>query len=311
MSETVHVPVLLQESIEALAVQDEGLYLDCTLGGGGHSEAILRAADCRLISFDRDARAIQRASQRLAEFGDRFTAIQAPFSEVGVRCEGKRFRGVLADLGISSDQLAEERGFSFRDAGPLDMRMDSKSGRTAAEWIATADVTEIADVLYQFGEERHSRRIARAIVEARTEQQILRTSQLADIVKAANPAWEKDKHPATRAFQAIRIHINSELSEMRLALAAAVENLVIGGRLVVISFHSLEDRIAKRFIAENAKGDQFPRGLPVTTDALTPALGKIGKAIKPSAREVAENPRARSAVMRIAEKISAHEVVPA
>ncbi|MEX2333951.1 MAG: 16S rRNA (cytosine(1402)-N(4))-methyltransferase RsmH, partial [Pseudohongiella sp.] len=195
-----------------------------------------------------------------------------------------------------------ERGFSFRHDGPLDMRMDPQSGMSAADWLATAAEQDIANVIYRYGEDRFSRRIARAIVKEREVAPITRTLQLAEIVKQANPAWEKHKHPATRAFQAIRIHINQELVSLENVLEKALAALRPGGRLVVISFHSLEDRLVKQFIHKQSKGDDFPRDLPVPVSALSPKLIKVGKAIKPSEQEIRHNPRARSAVMRVAEK---------
>ncbi|MFN3586454.1 MAG: 16S rRNA (cytosine(1402)-N(4))-methyltransferase RsmH, partial [Moraxellaceae bacterium] len=211
--------------------------------------------------------------------------------------------GVLADLGVSSPQLDDAaRGFSFMHDGPLDMRMDISRGESAADWLARVDETEMARVFFEYGEERHSRRIARAIVRARDEAPITRTRALAEIVAAAHPAWEKHKHPATRVFQAIRIAINNELGDISLFLRDALAALRPGGRLAVISFHSLEDRLVKQFFQKEARGDDFPPGLPVTIDMLKPRLRIVGKAIEPSATEVAANPRARSARLRVAEK---------
>jgi 16S rRNA (cytosine1402-N4)-methyltransferase len=213
--------------------------------------------------------------------------------------------GILFDLGVSSPQLDNaERGFSFLRDGPLDMRMDPTAGQSAEEWINSAAEAEIADVLYQYGEERHSRRMARRVILERAEKRITRTGELAEIIKEANPAWERDKHPATRAFQGIRIFINDELGELERGLEQALKTLKVGGRLVVISFHSLEDRMVKRFIAKQAKGDSFPRGLPISQDMLSPKLNPIGKRIKASALEVDRNTRSRSAVMRVAQKIA-------
>jgi 16S rRNA (cytosine1402-N4)-methyltransferase len=214
--------------------------------------------------------------------------------------------GILLDLGVSSPQLDDpERGFSFMQDGPLDMRMNPEQGESAAEWLNRAAADEIADAMYHYGEERFSRRMARAIVEQRSKQPLTRTKQLADIISEANPKWEKGKHPATRAFQGIRIHINRELADLEDGLDAALEVLKPGGRLVIISFHSLEDRIVKRFMRKQAKGDtHLPPGLPVTEDMLQRRLKLLGKARKPSTLEVQENPRARSAVMRVAEKLA-------
>jgi 16S rRNA (cytosine1402-N4)-methyltransferase len=229
-----------------------------------------------------------------------FSDIDAVVNELGF--DGQ-VSGILLDLGVSSPQLDDaDRGFSFTHDGPLDMRMNPDQGQSAAEWIASADEEDIANVIYKFGEERYSRRIARAIVRERSLQPITRTLQLAEIVKQANPAWERHKHPATRAFQAIRIYINGELEALEQLLNKVVSLLAPGGRLVVISFHSLEDRLVKQFIQRQSKGDDFPRDLPVMMSAIKPTLIKVGKAIKASAAEVEQNPRARSAVMRIAEK---------
>ncbi|MBL4572360.1 MAG: 16S rRNA (cytosine(1402)-N(4))-methyltransferase RsmH, partial [Gammaproteobacteria bacterium] len=197
-----------------------------------------------------------------------------------------------------------DRGFSFLRDGPLDMRMNPEVGQSAEQWINSATEIEIADVLYQYGEERHSRRMARRVILERAEKRITRTGELAEIIKEANPAWERDKHPATRAFQGIRIFINDELGELERGLEQALKMLKVGGRLVAISFHSLEDRMVKRFIAKQAKGDNYPRGLPISQDMLSPKLNPIGKRIKASALEVDRNPRSRSAVMRVAEKIA-------
>ena len=311
----LHKAVLAEEAVSALNIQSEGFYIDATFGRGGHSRAILNelGVEGHLLALDRDPEAIEVA-QQLATQDLRLGVGKTQFGQMenviaAQRIQGK-LNGVLFDLGVSSPQLDDpDRGFSFMRDGPLDMRMDSDDGQSAAEWVNTAAQEEIADVLYQFGEERHSRRIARAIVNARKAQKINRTLQLAEIVKAAHPAWERDKHPATRAFQAIRIHVNDELGELKKALVVAVNNLAIGGRLVVISFHSLEDRMVKQFIADCSRGDKYPRGLPVTAAQLAPTLKKIEKAIKPSVREVAENPRARSAVMRVAEKLQSEKVM--
>ena len=212
---------------------------------------------------------------------------------------------MLFDLGVSSPQLDQaERGFSFMRDGPLDMRMNPTEGISAAQWVNKVAEKEIADVLFQYGEEKHSRRIAWRIVEERKQQPIETTVRLAEIVKEANPSWERGKHPATRAFQGIRIFINRELDELKLGLGQALEVLNIGGRLVVISFHSLEDRIVKRFIARQSKGDIYPRDLPVPQSLMNPRLKPIGKTIRASSHEIDANPRARSAIMRVAEKIA-------
>lgn len=303
-----HETVLLRPAVDALVTDRAGFYVDGTFGRGGHSRLILEVLDKngRLLATDHDPEAI-RVGRELMQQDVRFDIRQCSFSEIDsvvseLGLEGQ-VNGILLDLGVSSPQLDDaERGFSFTHDGPLDMRMNPQQGQSAAEWIASAAEEDIANVIYEFGEERYSRRIARAIVRERALQPITRTLQLAEIVKQANPAWEKHKHPATRAFQAIRIFINRELESLERLLSQAVALLAPGGRLVIISFHSLEDRLVKQFIQRQSKGDDFPRDLPVMMSAIKPALKKMGKAIKASAQEVEHNPRARSAVMRIAEK---------
>jgi len=307
---SVHDSVLLEESIAALRIQPDGVYVDATFGRGGHSAAILSqlGENGRLLVCDRDPEAIIVAKQ-MAAADERITVIDSPFSglqaaidEIGLL---GAINGMLFDLGVSSPQLDNaERGFSFMRDGPLDMRMDPAAGISAAQWINSAAEKEIADVIYSYGEERHSRRMAKWIIEERLESPIVTTGRLAEIIKQANPAWEKDKHPATRAFQGIRIFINNEFSEIEAALDQSIPCAAIGGRLVVISFHSLEDRIVKKFISLQTKGDNFPRDLPVMSSQLSPKLRGIGKAIKASGLEVRTNPRARSAVMRVAEIIA-------
>lgn len=304
-----HETVLQQEAVSALNVRPDGRYVDATFGRGGHARAILDTlgAEGSLLALDRDPEAIAAAQELMAQ-DPRVHAMKTPFGTLGsalskMRLLGK-VDGILFDLGVSSPQLDNpERGFSFMRDGPLDMRMDSEAKLSAAEWLADAPEKKIADVIYQLGEERYSRRIARAIVKVRTDMAITRTSQLADIVKQAHPAWEKHKHPATRTFQAIRMYINNELSELESALEVVLSSLATGGRLVVISFHSLEDRMVKKFMARCAKGDAFPRGVPVTAEQLKPALKLIGRPMRPTADEVQVNSRARSAVMRTAEKL--------
>jgi 16S rRNA (cytosine1402-N4)-methyltransferase len=306
----LHETVLRKEAVDALMIQSDGVYIDATFGRGGHSAAILErlGPEGRLHVIDRDPEAVA-AAESLSREDARVHVTHGAFGELELVVEraglaGKVF-GILFDLGVSSPQLDQaQRGFSFLRDGPLDMRMDPTRGVSAAEWINTAKEKEIADVLYEFGEERHSRRMARRIVEERHVSPILNTARLAEIVKEANPSWEKDKHPATRAFQGIRIFINKEFDEISSGLEQALDALSVGGRLVVISFHSLEDRIVKKFIAVQTKGDNFPRGLPVSQDMLNPRLKAIGKATKPGKEEVVGNPRARSAVMRVAEKIA-------
>jgi 16S rRNA (cytosine1402-N4)-methyltransferase len=299
----------LEESVEALAVHPDGLYVDGTFGRGGHARAILArlGPEGRLLGLDRDPQAVA-AGASLAEQDGRFTLVQVPFSRVGVICKqlglSGRIDGLLLDLGVSSPQLDDPtRGFSFSADGPLDMRMDPESGDSAAQWLARADEGEIAHVLRNLGEERFAGRIARAICQARVAGPIMTTRALAALCEDAVPTREPGKHPATRTFQAIRIHLNRELDELTACLAQVLDLLAVGGRLAVIAFHSLEDRIVKRFIRDQARGEQFPRGVPVTADQSRPRLRPIGKAIHASPRELATNPRARSAVLRVAERL--------
>ena len=307
---SLHETVLKNEAISALNIIPGGVIIDVTFGRGGHSKAILKqlGTEGRLLAIDRDPEAIDEAVQ-LQQQDVRLEVAHAPFSQLGELAVSKNIQGkvsgVLFDLGVSSPQLdTAERGFSFMKEGPLDMRMNPLDGNSASHWINSAPEKEIANVLFKFGEERFSRRIARRIVRERDLEPILTTRQLADIVKQANPAWEKGKHPATRSFQAIRVFINQEFEEIEKGLSQALSVLKVGGRLVVISFHSLEDRIVKQFMSAQAKGDNFPRNLPVTSEMLNPRLKTIGKPIKASASEIERNPRARSALMRVAEKIA-------
>ncbi len=306
----VHQTVLLHEAVEALRVREDGAYLDATFGRGGHSRAILARLGPRgrLLALDRDpeaaaaARSLAATEPRLAFEATAFSALV----DAARRRElAGRLDGILFDLGVSSPQLDDPaRGFSFLNDGPLDMRMDPSHGVSAAEWLAAASEVEIAGVLRDYGEERFHRRIARALVEARSLGPITRTAQLAERVAAAIPTRERGKHPATRAFQAIRIEVNGELDEIERALAQAVELLAPGGRLVVISFHSLEDRIVKRFMRGQAQGERLPPGLPVPGDERVGArLRVLGKPVCPSSAEIEANPRARSAVLRLAERL--------
>jgi 16S rRNA (cytosine1402-N4)-methyltransferase len=307
----LHEPVLLDEVLAGLAVRDDGRYCDATFGRGGHTAAILGALgpDGRVIAIDRDPEAIRYGRQR---FGaePRLTLIRGSFGRLEelVRAAGvdDGLQGVLLDLGVSSPQLDEAgRGFSFMQDGPLDMRMDNESGQNAADWLARAGEREISDVLGSLGEERYARRIARAIVEARRAAPIERTAQLAAIIAGAVPTREPGKHPATRSFQAIRIHVNRELEALEAALPQAERLLAPGGRLCVISFHSLEDRIVKRFIRREAQGDPVYAGLPDVPPHARPTLRKAGAAVTAGEAEVARNPRARSAVLRVAERLAA------
>ncbi|MEN8179043.1 MAG: 16S rRNA (cytosine(1402)-N(4))-methyltransferase RsmH [Pseudomonadota bacterium] len=305
-----HRPVLLERSVEALSVKPEGIYIDGTFGRGGHSRLILERLNelGRLIAIDKDPQAVAFAQKQFA--GDaRFMIVRESFDMLAAVTEQAgvmgRVDGVLLDLGVSSPQLDQaQRGFSFQQDGPLDMRMDPDMGLSAAEWLARAEVNDIADVLKRYGEERHARRIARAIVDVRRERPIRTTRELAEIVTRANPSWEKDKHPATRSFQAIRIYINRELEALQSCLEQTLDVLASGGRLAVISFHSLEDRLVKRFMRDQAKGDRFPPGVPVTQSELQPKFRLVGKAIRADEQEVAANPRARSAVLRVAERLA-------
>ena len=302
-----HASVLLDGAVEALVHDADGVYLDGTFGRGGHSRAILSrlSPTGRLIAIDRDPEAIAEA----ATLEDaRFTIERAEFARLGeiARQHGVhgKLAGILLDVGVSSPQLDDpERGFSFLRDGPLDMRMDPTQGESAAAFVARASEAELARVFKEHGEERYARRLAKAIVARRGERPFLRTADLAEVVKTAHPAWEKHKHPATRVFQALRIHVNGELEQLDAALEAALEALAPGGHLVVISFHSLEDRRVKRFIRHHVRGDtHLPRGIPIADTELERRLEALGKAQRAGPEEVEENPRARSAVMRAARK---------
>lgn len=310
-----HITVLLDEAVNGLALKEDGIYVDGTFGRGGHSRYILDrlGGNGRLIAIDRDPRAIA-VGEELTKKDARFQIIHGPFSgladyvkELGL---AGKIDGVLLDLGVSSPQLDDaERGFSFMRDGPLDMRMDPTSGISAADWLAKADVEDISWVLKTFGEEKFAYRIARAIVADREEKPFLRTLDLAQLIERLCPRREKKKHPATRSFQAIRIYVNSELEEIHKVLDGALDILAIDGQLSVISFHSLEDRIVKRFIRKQEKGRIYPAGLPLTDAQMQSGktLKAIGKALKPSAQEVDDNPRARSSVLRVAKKIAQPE----
>lgn len=305
-----HTSVLLDGAVDTLVHDPNGVYLDGTFGRGGHSRSILQRleADGRLLAMDRDPQAMT-AAEAIAD--SRFHAAQQPFAQLGdfAREQGVygRLAGVLLDIGVSSPQLDDpERGFSFMRDGPLDMRMDPTQGQSAAEFLARAGEAEIARVFKTYGEERFAKRLARAVVTRRKEAPFTRTVDLAEVLKEAHPAWEKGRHPATRAFQGLRIYLNGELEQLDAALDAALEALAPGGHLVVISFHSLEDRRVKRFIRHHVRGDtHVPRGLPLRDDQLNRRLETLGKAQKAGDGEVADNPRARSAVMRAARKLGA------
>jgi len=305
----MHETVLLREAVEALVTARDGVYVDGTFGRGGHSRAILEQLGPagQLLAVDKDpaaaaaADALAAADRRFSLFQGSFAALPAVLAARGA--DG--VDGILLDLGVSSPQLDEPgRGFSFREDGPLDMRMDTTRGATAADWLAEAPEAEIARVLRELGEERFARRIAGALVRARAEAPIDTTGRLAKIVSEANPRWEKHKHPATRSFQAMRIWINGELEDLRVLLDSALELLRVGGRLVIISFHSLEDRMVKRFMRDLARGESLPRGVPVRDSDQPRPLRIVGKAVRASEAEVAANPRARSAIMRTAERLA-------
>jgi len=303
----VHAPVLRNAAIESLAIRADGCYVDATFGRGGHAGEILGrlGEEGKLIAIDRDPDAAAAAAV-LFEADPRARFIRARFSELGRHVEPHSADGILFDLGVSSPQLDEaRRGFSFLRDGPLDMRMDPEVGATAADFLAQADEREIASVIARLGEERHARRIARALVAARASGPIETTGRLAGVVAAAVPGREPGRHPATRTFQALRIHVNDELGEIERALPQAVGALAPAGRLVVIGFHSLEDRIVKRFMRDAARPDPAWAGLPSMPAAARPRLRLVGRATFANEAEVARNPRARSAVMRVAERLGA------
>ena len=306
-----HLPVMYAEALQQLAIKSDGVYLDCTFGRGGHSQGILDilSSSGRLLAFDRDADAInaQRAKEMLLD--KRFALKHSCFSQLEniVISEGLvgKVDGILLDLGVSSPQLDNpERGFSFLRDGPLDMRMDSSAGLSAEQWLSSVDEKDLVKVLFEYGEEKFARRIARAILEQRVKSPITTTKQLADLIEDVVPIREKHKHPATRTFQAIRIEINKELDELSMVLGQAIRVLAPEGKLVVISFHSLEDRIVKRFVRDESGAKHNPGKLPIKEiDILKGILKKPGKGFKASDHEISQNPRARSAVMRVAERI--------
>lgn len=308
----VHTPVLLAEVIAALAIKPNGIYIDATFGRGGHSQAILAqlSPQGQLHAFDKDPTAVAFAREHFSQ-ESRLHIQAGSFTQLASYCQEQRLtgqiNGILLDLGVSSPQLEEAaRGFSFLQDGPLDMRMDNHKGESATEWLAKVKEVELAEVLHRYGEERFARRIAKAIIRARAVEPIITTGQLASIVSAAHPAWEKNKHPATRVFQALRIMVNQELVELDRVLNQAIDLLAKGGRLAIISFHSLEDRMVKQFMRKHSRLDLGPPGLPLRATEINtqrPALQILGKSIKPSTQEIAVNPRSRSATLRVAEKI--------
>ncbi|MGM0570335.1 16S rRNA (cytosine(1402)-N(4))-methyltransferase RsmH [Marinobacter sp.] len=307
--QSLHRSVLLDQAVELLLVRGDGRYVDGTFGRGGHSRLILRhlEGEGRLLGIDKDPEAVRFGEALAAEDG-RFVVYHGSFADMADAAAAQGWKpgavsGVLLDLGVSSPQLDDpERGFSFMSNGPLDMRMDPTRGQSAAQWLNTAGEREIADVIWRYGEERFSRRIARAVVTLREEEPLSSTRQFAELVRQAVPKKEKHKHPATRSFQAVRIFINRELDDLETGLQQAVDLLEPGGRLVVISFHSLEDRIVKRFMRDLSRGPQLPRGLPVKAQDVEPPFRLVGKALKASEPEIEQNVRARSAVMRVLER---------
>jgi 16S rRNA (cytosine1402-N4)-methyltransferase len=302
-----HVTVLLDEAVDSLAIKKDGGYVDATFGRGGHSRRILSVLgeSGRLVALDRDPQAILAGEA----IGDRrFQLVHRAFGELAeaaAEAGVASVDGILFDVGVSSPQIDDgERGFSFRYDAPLDMRMDTTQGETAAEWLARAELREITEVIKNYGEERFAFQIAKKVVAARGEQPIVTTAQFAALVRETVRTREPGQDPATRSFQALRIHINQELRQLEVVLPQALDLLKPGGRLVVISFHSLEDRIVKTFMRAQSIADALPKGLPLRADQLPqPKLRLIGKMVKPSPAEVAANPRARSAVMRVAEKV--------
>jgi 16S rRNA (cytosine1402-N4)-methyltransferase len=305
-----HIPVLADEALEALALEPGGYYVDATFGRGGHTALLLQALgrEGRVLAIDRDPEAIAAGGRRFP--GEmRLALVHASFADIAAlvpaHSGGRACRGVLFDLGVSSPQLDDpSRGFSFRADGPLDMRMDPTRGEPVSAWLARAGVDEIREVIATLGEERFARRVAQAIVAARREHPLERTRDLAELVARAVRTREPGKHPATRTFQALRMHANDELGQLERALGGAVDSLAVGGRLAVISFHSLEDRLVKRFMQRQSQLDPALAALPVVPAQLAPRLKLIGRKSRPGKEEVARNPRARSALLRVAEKVA-------
>ncbi len=304
MADQPHHPVLLEEVVAAMNIREDGFYLDATAGRGGHVAAILEklGAKGRVLALDRDPQAVLAVTERFID-DPRVQVKQANFSSLSsLLSSGECFSGILFDFGVSSPQLDNAaRGFSFMQDGPLDMRMNPDDYPGAADWLATAEQHEIRDVLRRFGEEKHAHRIAWAIVDARAEAALETTAQLVALIKKVVPARPQDKHPATRTFQAIRIRINKELEEIATVLPQALDSLCVGGRLLCISFHSLEDRIVKRFFRDQARGDDLPKEIPIRDAERNPRLRLVGKPVRASKQEIDENPRARSAILRVAE----------
>jgi len=304
-----HLTVLKQEAVDALVTNPDGVFVDCTYGRGGHTQMILEriSADGKVLAIDKDLAAIEDAARRFKD-EPRLEVVHGSFRHLAGMIAKRDLGpvdGVLIDLGVSSPQLDEaERGFSFMQDGPLDMRMDQSQGQTAAEWLNRAKASDIAYVIRRFGEEKFARRIAMRIVDAREEAPLQTTGDLVKIVEAAVPTREHKKHPATRTFQAIRIFINDELQDLEDCLDEILPTLAPGGRLVVISFHSLEDRIVKRFMRNQARGELFPSRLPIRDADIVRHLKIIGKPVKPGDAEVSANRRSRSSIMRIGEKLT-------
>lgn len=314
MNEHSHTPVLLEEAIDGLGIKEDGFYVDGTFGRGSHTKAILQrlGKDGSLLVMDRDPAATEYARKH---FGNepRMEIVEAPFSQLQSVLEQRGLMqavdGILFDMGVSSPQIDNpERGFSFQSDGPLDMRMDTRTGVTAADWLATVDEKELAHIIKKYGEEKFSKRIAGAIVREREENKIDTTEKLSKIIKQAVPTRERKKDPATRTFQAIRIFINQELSEIEEVLPQAVSALKPGGRLVVISFHSLEDRIVKHFFRDTAQGPVLPPDLPIRASEFESPIELVGKPVKASEKEISENPRSRSAILRIVERTTTNYV---
>lgn len=306
----MHKPVLMQEVMQGLRVIPQGTYIDCTFGRGGHSQAILNALNenGRLIAIDKDLTAIAHGQTHFVS-EPRLHLVHGSFSQIGSIAKALgiagQVNGILMDLGVSSPQLDDPtRGFSFMQQGPLDMRMDVTQTLNAEVFVNHAKESDMIRVFKEYGEERFAGRIARAIIRAREVSPIRTTHELAEIVKEANPKWEKHKHPATRVFQAIRIHVNRELEDLETGLKQCVDTLAPGGRLAVISFHSLEDRLVKQFMRKQERGEQPPPGVPIKASAIVKTFRCVGKAIQPSDVEVEQNSRARSAILRIGEKLS-------
>jgi 16S rRNA (cytosine1402-N4)-methyltransferase len=305
-----HTPVLAAEALTGLALEAGGYYVDATFGRGGHTALILQALgrEGRLLALDRDPQAIAAGHHHFAD-EMRLTLVHASFAQLGTlvpaNSDHRACRGVLFDLGVSSPQLDDpQRGFSFRSDGPLDMRMDPTRGEPVSSWLARASLDEIREVISTFGEERFARRVAQAIVAARRENALTRTAELATLVAGAVRTREPGKHPATRTFQALRMFINDELGQLERGLAAALEVLSPGGRLAVISFHSLEDRVVKRFMQSHSQVDPALRDLPVVPQSARPRLALVGRKTRPGEAERARNPRSRSALLRVAEKLA-------